>query len=48
MEKLREKLGKLAVERLENHLDLSDEYIVRLNQDLDKAMVKEQLKKCGY
>lgn len=48
MEELRERLGKLAEERLENHLDLSDEYIVRLSQELDKAMVKEQLKKCGY
>ena len=48
MEKLKDKLGKLAEERLENHLDLSDEYIVRLSQELDKAMVKEQLEKCGF
>lgn len=46
MENLREKLGKLAVERLENHLDLSDEKTVRLSQELDQYMVKEQLKKC--
>lgn len=48
MEWLREKLGKLAVERLEKHLDLTDEETIKFSQELDKYMVKEQLKKCGY
>ena len=44
MEKLREKLNKL----LELGYSRTCNLVVSVSQELDKEIVKEQLKKCGF